>query len=126
MRYILYPMRKECCACCDAAHGCGILKQDWLAGAEFVGDETFDGMAVRRWNKKGLQPNYYLETADDDRRPVQVDQVPNDIMTFETSTFDTRVPAGIFDFPDWCDSGIRSLVKLMKMKHEEIVNNIVL
>ena len=59
---------------------------------------------MRRWNKKGLQPNYYLETADDDRRPVQVDQVPNDIMTFETSTFDTSVPAGIFDFPDWCDA----------------------
>ena len=38
-------------------------------------------MAVRRWNR--VSANYYLETADDDRRPVQVDQVPNDIMAFE-------------------------------------------
>ena len=32
-RYIIFPARKQCCFCCDGAHGCGILKQDWLKDA---------------------------------------------------------------------------------------------
>ena len=32
-RYVIYPQRRMCCFCCDSAHGCGILKKDWLKGA---------------------------------------------------------------------------------------------
>jgi hypothetical protein len=32
-RYIYFPNKKQCCICCDAEHGCGILKPDWLSDA---------------------------------------------------------------------------------------------
>jgi hypothetical protein len=36
-RYIIYPEQKKCCICCDAAHGCGFLKKDWLSTAKYEG-----------------------------------------------------------------------------------------
>ncbi len=36
-RYIIFPQRKQCCFCCDASHGCGILKRNWLEGATYLG-----------------------------------------------------------------------------------------
>lgn len=37
-RYIIHPERRACCMCCDAAHGCGILKRDWLSTATYLGE----------------------------------------------------------------------------------------
>jgi hypothetical protein len=34
-RYIIFPLKRECCMCCDADHGCGILKRDWLSTAKY-------------------------------------------------------------------------------------------
>lgn len=36
-RYINFPKKKICCFCCDSEHGCGILRQDWLNGAKYLG-----------------------------------------------------------------------------------------
>ena len=36
-RYIVFPERRSCCMCCDQAHGCGILKPDWLKTAKYEG-----------------------------------------------------------------------------------------
>lgn len=36
-RYIIYPLKRLCCICCDAAHGCGILKRDWLSSSKYEG-----------------------------------------------------------------------------------------
>lgn len=36
-RWIVFPQKKQCCMCCDSAHGCGILRNDWLDGAEYLG-----------------------------------------------------------------------------------------
>jgi hypothetical protein len=38
-RYIIYPFLRSCCECCDAAHGCGIMRRDWLREAEYVGKD---------------------------------------------------------------------------------------
>lgn len=37
-RYIIFPERRVCCMCCDAAHGCGILNRDWLKTATYEGN----------------------------------------------------------------------------------------
>ncbi len=42
-RYLYYPEKKSCCYCCSAKEGCGILKQDWLSGAEYKGQVDFNG-----------------------------------------------------------------------------------
>ena len=38
-RYLDFPTKKYCCYCCDSAHGCGIVKRDWLktANATYMG-----------------------------------------------------------------------------------------
>ena len=34
-RYLVFPELKECCLCCNAENGCGILSATWLNGAEY-------------------------------------------------------------------------------------------
>ena len=36
-RYLDFPEKNYCCYCCDAAHGCGILKPDWISDATYEG-----------------------------------------------------------------------------------------
>ena len=36
-RYIIFPQLRKGCFCCDAAHGCGILRRDWLNAAKYEG-----------------------------------------------------------------------------------------
>ncbi len=40
-RYMIFPLVRLCCFCCDSAHGCGIMRRDWLtaAGAKYVGKD---------------------------------------------------------------------------------------
>lgn len=39
-RYLYFPEKNDCCYCCDAEHGCGVLKPDWAIDAQFVGMES--------------------------------------------------------------------------------------
>lgn len=42
-RYVIFPEKRICCLCCDAAHGCGILRKDWLKESTYVGEEAISG-----------------------------------------------------------------------------------
>ena len=54
-RFIIYPNKQQCCFCCDSEHGCGILRPDWLADAEYKGTETLsDGFTFDKWSKPGI------------------------------------------------------------------------
>ena len=35
-RYLFFPNIGKCCYCCDAEHGCGVLRPDWAADSEYV------------------------------------------------------------------------------------------
>jgi hypothetical protein len=63
-RYLIFPELNSCCMCCTAEQGCGALRPDWLADAQFVGTTTLRGRAAWQWAKKGLQTNYYYSSAD--------------------------------------------------------------
>lgn len=39
-RYLHFPKKEDCCFCCDAEHGCGVLKPNWLENATFVKEFT--------------------------------------------------------------------------------------
>lgn len=85
-RYLYYPDKNECCFCCGAAQGCGILKPNWQAGAEFKGEIEYNGHPAYFWDKKGLQSNYYIETIDEDplrRTMLNIDQKPNDNQIYD-------------------------------------------
>ena len=64
-RYLYYPDESDCCYCCNAAAGCGLLKPDWLNDAEFKGNVTYtfqDGSTTEayKWEKDGLQASANL------------------------------------------------------------------
>lgn len=56
-----------------------------------------------KWRAQGLQPNFYYSTADSKQVPVELDQVPNDYMTFNISTFDEGpIADDVFEVPANC------------------------
>ena len=85
-RYLIWPDLKPapfCCACCNAAAGCGIVTPTWMrdANGSFVNTST---VTTPVWSGvaddfliMGLQPNYWLQDAA--ARPVGFYQEPNDL-----------------------------------------------
>jgi len=104
IRWIVYPEKKECCQCCSEANGCGILKPNWLEGAEFLGEAN----GLFKWNKPGLQPNYYFDRMAD-RIMLKIEQVPNDTQFFRPETFNKTIsnPSKVFTLPSYCHIGKR-------------------
>jgi hypothetical protein len=101
-RYLDFPDKKYCCMCCDASKGCGILSPSWVDGAEFIGFVEYQNQNASKWDKKGLQSNFYYQTVDKNL-PAGVDQVPNDYMSFQLNTYSTDpIPDSIFTVPDYC------------------------
>ena len=37
--------------CCDAEHGCGVLKPNWMENATFVEEFEKDGKKYEKWDK---------------------------------------------------------------------------
>ena len=104
-RYLHYPDLNECCYCCSAEHGCGILRQDWVSGATYVGEIEYNNLLAYKWDKKGLQSNFYIETASEDplnRVMLNMDQQPNDIQVFDPETWSTSFDDSILDLPSIC------------------------
>jgi hypothetical protein len=104
-RYLWYPEKDYCCYCCSAQHGCGLLKPDWLSGAKFEDYVTEDGddqTVFEKWNKPGLQDNFYFARAKD-RVMRKIDQVPNDIQTFNLDSFSLGIKdQSVFTLPKEC------------------------
>ncbi|EGR28688.1 hypothetical protein IMG5_170400 [Ichthyophthirius multifiliis] len=102
-RFLHYPQKNDCCYCCSNEHGCGILKPDWLNGAQFLGQTEYQGQTVYKWNQKGLQDNFYYETVAQnptDRVMISIDQVPNDLQEYinkRNSKFET------IQLPGYCN-----------------------
>ncbi len=102
-RYLYYPQENSCCMCCTSANGCGITSASWLSDATFQGYTTMNGYKTEKWEKSGLQSNYYYVLADGSGTPVELDQTPNDYMAFNISTFKVGgAPASVFDLPSIC------------------------
>ncbi|GAX84228.1 hypothetical protein CEUSTIGMA_g11651.t1 [Chlamydomonas eustigma] len=102
-RYLIFPELQDCCLCCTAAKGCGILSPTWLDGAEYQGQEVKFGLQTNKWVKKGLQSNYYWATASDFEVPVELDQWPNAYQTFHVDTFSTEgIDPSLLEVPSYC------------------------
>ena len=111
-RYLYYPESEDCCYCCSADHGCGVLKNTWMSDGDFLDEEKMDGVDTYKWNKQGAQANWYFETKADkagDRIPVKSDMgvasSTEFIQDFIPSTFKKSVAAGTFTLPKTCNKG---------------------
>lgn len=73
-RWIVFPQKSQCCFCCDSAHGCGILKPDWLADASFMGEEKIIDTVYEKWSKDGMFGyNWFWSSKDANRTPRRLD-----------------------------------------------------
>jgi hypothetical protein len=73
-RWLVYPQRRTCCSCCTSAQGCGILKRNWLDGAEYKGTERLIDTDYDKWSKDGdFGYNYYWDTTDANHIPRRLD-----------------------------------------------------
>ncbi len=73
-RYLAFPQKSQCCFCCDSAHGCGILKPDWLKDAKYLGEDTILDTKYDKWSIDGIGYNYQWVTQTADKIPRKLDQ----------------------------------------------------
>ena len=61
-RYLILPESKTCCKCCDAKHGCGILRNDWFVSGEFISQQVApNGETTYTYFATPDDPNYITE-----------------------------------------------------------------
>lgn len=58
-RYLIFPLLRQCCFCCDSAHGCGILRRDWLRNAKFSGVDELNGQFFNRFIDSDSKTDYW-------------------------------------------------------------------
>ena len=126
-RYIIFPKIKSCCMCCTAEKGCGLLSPNWLQNATYVGEVEYGEFKVSKWDKKGLQNNYYYQLLSSKTPvPVAIDQQPNDLMEFNPLSFNTQpISDSLFELPSYCKDGsggdnscpFFSICTIANMKH---------
>lgn len=119
-RWIAFPQKKQCCMCCDAAHGCGPLRQDWLKGAEFLGQERLIDTLYNKWNKDGHSFNHFWTTADENQIPRRLDEGGEHITdylvhTYVNKTFDDSY----FQLPSYCTDACPSTTVCGQLRSEE-------
>ena len=103
-RYLDFPKDDYCCYCCDNKHGCGILKPNWLEGAQYKGLQDSNGQSFHVWDKPGLQSNLYWATADK-KILAKMDQQPNDLQEFDPATYKESITdPKVFDLPSRCNA----------------------
>jgi len=109
MRWLIYPEKKECCQCCTSEQGCGVLFPGWMTNATFLGKVSWHGQTVYKWDKQGLQHNYYYETTEDDPKSrvlLEIDQQPNDDQIYNPDTRKLVIedPEEVFALPSYCEA----------------------
>lgn len=91
-RYLVYPMLEDCCFCCDAEHGCGVLKPDWLKNATFINRIPMKwynkNITTNLWFKRGVPPYIYVEKLGENgekletSEPLAVYKIPHVLQLF--------------------------------------------
>ena len=90
--------------------------KDYLAAPATQGETAawLKGVNATKWDKKGLQSNFYWERTSD-RRPLEIDQEPNDDQAFDLASYQADVDESVFDLPARCEgAGKCSLLSLCR------------
>ena len=110
-RYIIFPEESSCCRYCNAEHGCGIVRRDWLRNSTYVGQKTIRGRLCDGWVVKGTEVNYYYATADAAQEPCEFYEgypslkVGINIWSYSTTQYKTGPQdPKLFEVPSDCTS----------------------
>jgi hypothetical protein len=120
-RWIIFPQRSQCCFCCDSAHGCGILKPNWLEGAVYLKDDVIDGVTYHKWNKQGdVGYNYYWSSADDNNYPRRLDENGAHITEYNVHSYRKRPQdPKLFALPAYCKDPCPAATICGKLRGEQ-------
>ena len=104
-RYIIFPQKRVCCFCCDSAHGCGILKRDWLKGAQYLGQEVLVDTVYDKWEQDGVETNYWWATTDQKQIMRRLASSKRLVMDFLPHTYvEKKFEDSVFALPDYCNT----------------------
>jgi hypothetical protein len=122
-RWIVFPQKSQCCYCCGSEKGCGILKPDWLAGAEYLGEETIEGVKFNKWNKGTDNAyNYYWATADENAYPRRINENGTHIIDYNFHSYrNTTLDDKLFAVPSYCKSNCsdKSVCGMFRLQAQE-------
>lgn len=127
-RYIVFPEKKQCCFCCDAAHGCGIVKPNWFEDGKYLGQEKIVDTLYDKWVKPGnffiyvdVSDAFYWATADANQIPRRFAEDNNThIIDYLTHTFVNKtIPDSIFAIPTYCNTTCASTTICQKFRESK-------
>jgi hypothetical protein len=105
-RYLIYPLLRICCYCCDSAHGCGILKREWLSNSKFVGKEELSGQFFNKFTDTDAQTDYWsaIDEKQTPRKLVEGSQIFKD---FIMNTYSEEyISDATFALPSYCGTNV--------------------
>eukprot|EP01016_Furgasonia_blochmanni_P016415 TRINITY_DN194_c0_g1_i18.p1 TRINITY_DN194_c0_g1~~TRINITY_DN194_c0_g1_i18.p1 ORF type:complete len:229 (+),score=72.35 TRINITY_DN194_c0_g1_i18:151-837(+) len=111
VRLVIYPQYKECCVCCTDEKGCGPLRPDWLADAQYAGQFTDKktGVQYYSYKKTHFSENSIYNYIDQgsQRVPYQM-YVPApdgsaEWWEFDTKSYKESIPENTFEVPFYCN-----------------------
>ena len=103
MRYLHFPDKNYCCMCCTSEKGCGVLKPNWMEGANMVNEyENDEGKYIQVWRKDGSQTNL-IHVYKDTGMIWIIDMQPNDIMKFDAKTYKEDFDEDLLSLPQICN-----------------------
>lgn len=105
-RYMIYPLIRLCCYCCDSAHGCGILKRGWLANAKFVGKDELSGQIFDKFRDSDSDVDYWA-TTDAKQLPRKLVEDGAIFKDFIMNTYSEEYIAdSVFALPSYCGDNV--------------------
>jgi hypothetical protein len=107
-RYIIFPLVRLCCFCCDSAHGCGIMRRDWLsvAGAKYVGKEELSGQIFDKWTETDSTTDYWA-TTDAKQVPRKHAEDNAFFKDFIMNTYSEEyIAESVFALPGYCTGAV--------------------
>lgn len=101
-RYIVWPLLRQCCFCCDASHGCSIMRQDWLKTSVFGGKELISGEYFNKWTMDEAMTRYW-STIDSKQIPRKITEDNLLIKDFIMNTYSEEyIASSVFELPSYC------------------------
>lgn len=105
-RYMVYPLIRLCCYCCNSSQGCGILKRTWLANSKFVGKDELSGQFFDKFRDSDSNVDYWA-TTDARQLPRKLVEGGSVYKDFIMNTYSEEYIAdSVFALPSYCGDNI--------------------